>query len=315
MDLRDVFVTPLYLAVIYMLAIMLRPLVSDRYTRRYFLPGLSVKLLGALAVGFIYQFYYGGGDTFTYYHDAGLIWEAFLDSPLKALQLITADGTWQGDTFEYASRMHVYRDLASYGTVRFAGFFSIFTFNTYSAIALLFATLSFSGLWVLYLTFYKLYPRLYKALALAVLFIPSVFFWGSGLLKDTLTLAAVGWATYAVYKIFFKRELTWLFSIILLLSCWLIYSIKIYILLCFLPAVILWVFLSSLNKIRSTAFKLVAGPLVLVIAAGLGYLAIIRIGEESNRYNINTFSYTAESTARWLTYVGEHQGGGGLYFG
>ena len=315
MDLRDVFITPLYLTVIYMLAFALRPLVSDRYTRRYFLPGLSVKLLGALAVGFIYQFYYGGGDTFTYYHDAGLIWEAFLDSPLKALQLITADGAWQPETFEYASRMHVYRDLASYGTVRFAGFFSILTFNTYSAIALLFATLSFSGLWVLYLTFYQLYPRLYQPLAWAVLFIPSVFFWGSGLLKDTLTLAALGWATFAVYKIFFRREHTGLFSIILFLSCWLIYSIKIYILLCFLPAVILWVFLSSLNKIRSTAFKLIAGPVVLVLAAGLGYLAMVKIGEESHRYNISTFSYTAESTARWLTYESERLGGSGYTLG
>lgn len=309
MELRDILLTPLYLLVFYLLAYYLRPLVTDRFTRPYFLPGLTVKFVGALAVGFIYQFYYGGGDTFAYYHDAGLIWEAFLDAPLNALQLIMADGTWQGETFEYASRMHMYRDLASYGTVRFAGFFSILTFNTYSAIALFFATLSFSGLWVLYLTFYKLYPGLYKQLAWTVLFIPSVFFWGSGLLKDTLTLAAVGWATYAVFKIFLKREHSWLFSIVLFLSCWLIYSIKIYILLCFLPAVILWVFLSSLNKIRSVAFKFVAGPLAFVVAAGLGYLAILKIGEESHRYNIETFSYTAESTARWLTYVGEQQGG------
>ncbi len=119
MDLRDVFITPLFLAVIYLLAYVLRPLVSDNHTRKYFLPGLSVKLLGALAVGFIYQFYYGGGDTFNYYHDAGLIWEAFLDSPLKALQLITAQGNYQPETFEYASRLWFYRDLASYGTVRY----------------------------------------------------------------------------------------------------------------------------------------------------------------------------------------------------
>ncbi len=49
--------------------------------------------------------------------------------------------------------------------------------------------------------------------------------------------------------------------------------------------------------------------MLLAIAGGLGYLAIIKIGEESHRYNFNTLSYTAESTARWLTYVGEQQGG------
>ncbi|WP_152425124.1 hypothetical protein [Nafulsella turpanensis] len=309
MELRDLLLTPIYLGLFTFLALLLRPLVTDRYTRKYFLPGLGVKIVGALAVGFIYQFYYSGGDTFAYYHDASLVWKAFLDSPLKAFRLITASGEYLPGTFDYASQMYFFHDASSYAVVRFAGLFSLFSFNTYAVIACIFAVLSYSGLWALYLTFYRLYPHLYRPLAWAVLFIPSVFFWGSGLLKDTLTLAAVGWATYAVYKIFFRREYVWWFSVVLILSCWVIYSIKIYILLCFLPAVILWVFLSRLKKIKSAAVKLVTGPLVIVVAAGLGYLAIIEIGEESHRYNIDTFSYTAESTARWLTYVGQQQGG------
>ncbi len=309
MDLWDVFLTPLYLLLIYMLAYVIRPWVSDAHTRKYFLPGLSVKIVGALGVGLVYQFYYGGGDTFNYYHDVGFVWKAFQESPLSALKLIFGENRYLPDTFEYASQMWFFRDSHSYGVVRFAGFFSLLSFNVYGVIACMFAVLSFSGLWVLYLTFYKLYPYLHKHLAWAVLFIPSVFFWGSGLLKDTLTLAAVGWATYAVYKIFFRREWVLLFSIVLLLSCWLIYSIKIYILLCFLPAAILWVFLSRVGKIRSFALKAMVTPLVLIIAAGLGYMAIIQVGEDSGRYNINNISHTAEATARWLTYVSEQQGG------
>ena len=309
MDLRDLFITPLYLLVIYLLAWVLRPLVTDRYTRKYFLPGLSVKLLGALAVGFIYQFYYGGGDTLNYFHDAGVIWEAFWDSPSIAFKLIWANGVYEPETFEYASRMWFYRDPASYGTIRFAGFFSILTFHVYSATACLFAVFSFSGLWVLYLTFYKLYPRLYQKLAWVVLFIPSVFFWGSGLLKDSLTLAAVGWATYAVYKIFIRKEWILIFSIILFMSCWLIYSIKIYILLCFLPAVMIWVFFSKVGQIKSTFFKALLFPVVIIMTLGLGYQVVVKVGEGSHRYNLETLSYTAESTARWLSFVGENQGG------
>ena len=310
MELRDVFLTPLYLLVIYLLAWLLRPLLTDRFTRPYFIPGLTVKIVGALAVGFIYQFYYGGGDTFNYFHDAGIVWEAFLDSPAKAMQLIvTAEGEYLPETVAYSSRIGFYRDLPSFVVVRFAGFFSILSFNTYAVIALFFAVLSYSGLWVLYLTFYRLYPQLYKPLAWAVLFIPSVFFWGSGLLKDTLTLAAVGWATFAVYKIFFQKQQMVLFSLILWLSCWLIYSIKVYILLCFLPAAIVWVFLAHIGKVRSPLLKWMLAPLVLALAVGLGYLAIIKVGEDSARYNLATLSYTAEATARWLTYVSEQQGG------
>ena len=309
MGLHDLLLTPLYLLLIFMLAYVIRPWVSDQYTSRYFLPGLSVKIVGAVAVGLIYQFYYSGGDTFNYYHDVGFVWKAFLESPVSAFKLIFGPNTYSPDTFNYASRMWYFRDSHSYGVVRFAGFFSLFSFNVYTVIACMFAVLSFSGLWVMYQTFYKLYPHLYKQLAWAVLFIPSVFFWGSGLLKDTLTLAAVGWATFAVYKLFFRREWILLFSTILFLSCWLIYSIKIYILLCFLPSVILWVFLTRVKKIRSMAFKIILTPIVLLIATGLGYLAIIKIGEASARYNLETLSYTAEATARWLTFVSEEQGG------
>jgi hypothetical protein len=309
-ELRDLLLTPLYLLVIYLLAYALRPLLTDRFTRSYFIPGLSVKIFGALALGFIYQFYYGGGDTFNFFNNAGFIWEAFLDAPLKALQLLaTSGGEHRPETFAYSSRMYFYHDSSSYTVIRVAGLFAILSFNTYAVIACLFAVFSYSGLWVLYLTFYRLFPHLYKYLAWAVLFIPSVFFWGSGLLKDTLTLAAVGWATFAIYKVFFKREQVLIFSLILLASCWLIYSIKVYILLCFLPAAIVWIFLAHIGKVRSQALKLMLTPLALIIAVGLGYLAIIKVGEDSARYNINNLSHTAEITARWLTYVGEQQGG------
>lgn len=310
MELRDLLLTPLYLLLIYLLAWMLRPLVTDRYTRPYFIPGLSVKIVGALALGFIYQFYYDGGDTFNFFNNAGLIWEAFLDSPLKALQLLsTSGGEYQPETVAYSSRMYFYRDPSSYTVIRVAGLFAILSFNTYAVISCFFAVLSFSGLWALYLTFYRLYPQLYKPLAWAVLFIPSVFFWGSGLLKDTLTLAAIGWATFAIYKLFFQKQHIFLFSLILWASCLLIYSIKVYILLCFLPAAIVWVFLAHIGKVRSPLLRWMLAPLMLIAAGGLGYLAILKVGEDSARYNINNLSHTAEITARWLTYVGEVQGG------
>ena len=315
MELRDLLLTPLYLGLFAFLALLLRPLVADQHTKRYFLPGLGVKIVGALGVGFIYQFYYSGGDTFNYYHDASLVWEAFLDSPYKAFLLITANGEHLPESFEYSSRMWFFHDPTSYVVVRFAGFFSLLSFNAYAVIACFFAILSYSGLWALYLTFYKLYPRLHKPLAWAVLFIPSVFFWGSGLLKDTLTLAAVGWATYAIYKIFFQREYIWLFSFILWVSCALIYSIKIYILLCFLPAAILWIFLAYIGQVHSAALRLVLMPLVLGIAAVLGYLAVVEVGEDSARYSLENMAYTAEATARWLTFVSEQQGGSGYTLG
>src|SRR5690606_37300754 len=148
-----------------------------------------------------------------------------------------------------------------------------------------------------------------------IFFIPSVFFWGSGILKDTLTLGALAWAFYAVVQIFFVRRQIVLHTIILLLSCWVIYSIKIYILLCFLPAVTLWVFLAQLPKIKSYAFKVILLPVVIVIALGLSYWMIIEVGEDNRRYNLETLTYTAETTARWLSHLSALEGGSGYSLG
>src|SRR5690606_33558183 len=105
--------------------------------------------------------------------------------------------------------------------------FGLITFHTYSTTALLFAGASFSGLWAMYSSLYKFYPKLNFEFAIAIFFIPSVFFWGSGILKDTLTLGAVGWATYALIGIFFRRRSVLLNLLILLLSFYVLYSIKI----------------------------------------------------------------------------------------
>ena len=89
MELRDLIVTPLLLIIVYWAAYLIRPLVTDDVNRVYFFPALSVRILGALAVGFIYQFYYDGGDTFNYHtHGSRHIWEAFMDSPENGLKTI-----------------------------------------------------------------------------------------------------------------------------------------------------------------------------------------------------------------------------------
>ena len=316
MTYQDFLVTPIYLLIIYLLAYLVRGKVSDKNTRPYFIPALTLKIIGAISVGLIYQFYYNGGDTFNYFHHGSrYIWEAFLDSPIKAFQLIFSDGTYQPGTFEYASKIWYYGDLPSYFVVRVTGLFDLITFHTYSATALLFACFSFGGLWALYLSFYKFYKKLHLEFAIAVFFIPSVFFWGSGILKDTLTLGALAWAFYAIVEIFFIRRRIALNIIILLLSCWVIYSIKIYILLCFLPAVILWVFLAQLPKIKSFAFKILTLPIIIILAIGLSYWMVIEVGEDNQRYNIDNLAYTAESTARWLSYVSEVEGGSGYSLG
>ena len=160
MEVKDLLVTPIVLAFVYFMAYMVRPYVTDRINKPYFIPALTLKIIGGISLGLIYQFYYGGGDTFTYFNlGSKYIWQAFLDSPAKGVQLILVGKEYSPETFSYASKIYTYGDTSSYFIVRIAGIFDLLTYHTYSATSVLFSALSFTGIWVLYLTFYKLYPE------------------------------------------------------------------------------------------------------------------------------------------------------------
>jgi hypothetical protein len=48
LSLSDLFLTPIYLLLIYAAAYAIRPRVANHYTKKFFIPGLTVKVVGAL---------------------------------------------------------------------------------------------------------------------------------------------------------------------------------------------------------------------------------------------------------------------------
>lgn len=316
MELRDLVVTPIFIILVYGIAFGVRKSVTDEVNRRYFIPALTVKIIGALALGFIYQFYYDGGDTFNY-HTLGSrhIWEAFVDSPLVGLKLLVSDGSSYIDIYKYASRIIFFTDPSSYLVVKIAAVCDLFTFSTYSSTAILFAVFSFIGMWMLFLTFYDKYPHLHRWLAIASFFIPSVFFWGSGLLKDTITLGCLGIATFEIYRVFILKKRSFTHVVLLLFSLYGIYSIKLYILLVYLPAVILWVFIANLQSIHSTVLKIMLFPFVITVALTMAYFAMLKSGEGDKKYALDTLGKTAQITAYDIRYYTGRNAGSGYSIG
>jgi len=318
LELRDFIVTPIILFIIYMLAYWIRPKVTDVNTKRYFIPALTVKIIGALAVGFIYQFYYGGGDTFAYHtHGSRVIWEAFTEDPVVGLKLFLNEDITSSGIYEYASRIWYYNDTKSFTIIQIATFFDLFTFSSYAGTAILFAGFSFSGVWALYLTFYKKIKSAHLGLALAVLFVPTVFFWGSGILKDTITMGLLGWMAFTFDKILIENKISPGNALIFVFAAYLVYSIKIYILLSFLPAAFIWFYFSKIGEIRSQVLKIIIAPFMLFVIVTLGYFAVLKVGENDPRYSLDQIAETARITAYdirfgWGARFGD---GSGYYLG
>ncbi|MBX2967386.1 MAG: hypothetical protein KF845_14685 [Cyclobacteriaceae bacterium] len=298
MELRDFIVTPIVIIIVYVVAYFIRDRVTDEINRKYFFSALTLKIFAAIALGMLYQFYYSGGDTFNF-HTKGsrIIWEAFMDSPAVGWKLLTANKAYSQGIYSYASRIPFFHDTSSFFVIRVAALFDLITFSSYSATAVLFSVVSFCGAWVLFLTFYRQSPTLHGWIATATLFIPSVLFWGSGLLKDTLTLAAIGFLTYTAHRLFIQKNRSVGSVIWLAISVWIIYSIKKYILLCFLPALLLWIYIGQLARIRSVMVRILITPLVLFMVVLSGYYAVDLVGRDDSRYSMDRIATTAQITA------------------
>lgn len=313
MDGRDFIATPIVVLLIYGVAYFVRPYVCDGVNYRYFFSALTVKILGAMALGFIYTFYYNGGDTFNF-HTIGsrVMWEAFWDSPTKWFAMFFADGVHDGAYYEYSRRIYFFSDTASFFVVRLASFFDILTMGSYLGTACFFAAIAFAGGWMMFLTFYRRYPHLHMWVAVAVLFIPSVIFWGSGLMKDTLMLACLGVITFSVDQLFILKRISVSSILLLLLGIYAVFQVRKFMLQAFIPSALLWIYYSRLISIRSVAVRFLLFPAVIALIALLGYYSFVKIGEGDARYSAEMLAETARTTAYDIAYF-SGKGAGSTY--
>ena len=301
MELKDLFLTPIYLLLLYAMSYGIRPKLTTKFTKKFFIPALTLKFIGAIGLGLVYQFYYGGGDTFTYFNHIKVVHKAFLDSPDVAFRIIFSHGEYDPATSNYNSWLQWYRSPTEFFVVKVGALFSFISFNTYTVIAIFFAFLSFTGMWAMYITFLKLYPHLYKQFAIAVFFLPSVFFWGSGLMKDSLTIGALGWLFYSFYNVAILKKNIFRSALIGFLAAYVIYTIKVYVLLSFLPPAIFWVFTENSQKIKNTLLRNLLKPLFIGAGLVMAYFGATRLTEGDAKYDVNNIAERSRINNTYLT--------------
>lgn len=288
----DLLLTPFYILGAFAYGyIVTKKNIKTNPEYKYFTKGLMVRIFGAIALGLVYFFYYGGGgDTINYHQSASAYSKLmFID---KA-EFFTA---WLGDannhyfSFDETTGYPMYRprDPHSFFVVRLLIPIVTLGFYSYFSSAVLTALITYGGLWKLYQTFLQEFPELKKELAIACLFIPSCVFWGSGLMKDSFTLSAVGWFTYAFYNFFIKKKYKLKYVLFILLSAFIIVAIKPYIFFALLPGSILWLSNNVIKKINHKFIRMIASPILLSIAGLVGYLALDQMGESLGAYKLDT---------------------------
>jgi hypothetical protein len=311
LTLWDLLLSPIYLLVLSAIARKMRDI---RYPpghalRRYFMPGLYVKFFGAIFIALVYQYYYGGGDTFNYFQHTKIINSALNESFNTWLKLVTRQSVESNpELYNYASQMEWYYDPASYTVPALAAVFSLICGTNYIPIALCFAFFSFTGVWAMYRTFVNIYPKIHKELAIAFLFIPSTFVWGSAIFKDTICMFGLGWLCYTTFRIFINNDFSIRNILLMIFSFYLISTVKVYILLGFMPALALWLLTTYSSRIKSAGTRFFL-RIVFAAVTVVGFFFFTRLfAEELNKYSLENIANTAAITRDWLAYSSGDEG-------
>lgn len=303
----DFVLLPIYLLVVYAIAFSycnkLYPRTHARIHpwRKYFIAGFTLKIAGAIFIGLVYEYYYKGGDTSAFFYHAKVINQSLSDSPIKWLNLIFHIPD-VNDTayYQYTNQMLWYNAGSAYFVSSITAVFSIFTFNNYLPTSVLFAAISFTGIWAMFRTFAEQYPKLIKPIAICVLFIPSTFVWGSGIFKDTICMAALGWMTYACFRMLIRGQFRMKYMWIILVCFYLLVIIKVYIILVFVPALCLWILNTYSHKIKNSVVRF--GLKFFVYATIIaGFFAITAsFSEQLGQYSLENLAETSNTTRTYI---------------
>lgn len=246
----DIIWAPLSFLVLYIIVYNKRKKYRGTVLYRYYMPAFLWRIFFALVYTLVSQYYFLFADTNHYYqavldmHRAVTDDLSYLEDIYFNLKLRQSNRIINYFLYDQLGITHFYMyDIKNFFVPRFALPFSLLFGKSYMAISFWMSFFAFGGFWRLFKMFYHLYPHLHKKLAIATLFMPSALFWGVGLMKDTICVGALGIFLYAAYNVFIRNYKRGISFLLLVFSGYLMFYIKPYILICVVPAFLLWLFL------------------------------------------------------------------------
>lgn len=277
-SLTDYVIIAVYLIMMFITANYIKNhKIENNPVYKYYVWGLFAKVAGAVALGLIYTVYYkGGGDTTAYYISAEIMVNLLFENPWAFLRILIGESGWELHSYFTPQTGYpmYWGKYSSFAVVRAATPFAFLGFQNYFTATILFAWFFYGGTWKLYLLATKMYPAYYKSFAAGILFFPSVLFWASGISKDAITLAGIGWFVYSMYHLFVEPRQVVKNILLLVFAGYLLFSVKAYVVVALVPGVFIWLAWNYLKRIENPLLRFISAPAAIALFLGLGLLLL-----------------------------------------
>lgn len=268
----DFLLFPLYLFFIYIFIKVTARKYNGTPLRKYFITAFFLHMAGSFLYAMVIQYYYGYGDSFGFYqgsnfirgfiHDGGNPFKIFFISSeelLKPQNLMIRSGADIPASINSNSNFII---------MKIAAALSYISFNSYLVITLFFGLFSFAGLWKLFSTFNIILEKKgEKLLAYTILYTPSICFWGSGLIKDSVCLGLIGFIIYFLHKLFILKKFSIRDMVLIAIMVYFLFILKSYIASILIASAALGYVILVLKKSRQNFLKFALVILVVAISS------------------------------------------------
>ena len=277
-SIEDLILVPLYLFVIIGLARLIKSNNINQHPEyKYFVKGLWFKIIGVIAFVSIYLFYYGGGDTITYFRGSRALGNLLIQDFSKGFAVLFNTDSYYNSfsSFNYETGFppwHYFDNKNTFFICRLTALLYLLGSKSFLITSFLTSVFSYIGIWKFYRLVNILYPGHSKALAYIILFMPSLIFWGGGIMKDSYMLGATCWATYCFYHILITREKIFWNICFLMINVVMILNCKPYLLISLIPGFLFWTNNSFLKNIKNTILRILVFPALILIFIASGLL-------------------------------------------
>ena len=184
----------------------------------------AIKVMVSVLLTSLYTNYYTNRETadiFKYFDDSKIMFDALKSNPVDYFKMLLGlDSTYCHEQY-YTHMLHWTRpygsDLVSdtHIIIRFNALVRLFSLGYFHVHNVFINFVSLLGLTFIYKAFKPFLPEKEKGLFYIVSLIPSLLFWGSGLLKESIILLALGFLFYALFRLLEQLKIGYFFMLIM----------------------------------------------------------------------------------------------------
>ena len=236
-----------------------------------------IKLFFGFLFYMVYTYYYADratADMYKYFDDSKPLFECLIHDPSTFYQIVLKHDVSSSQAVFYLSQMNHWQlgyhrqfENSHQIIILFNVLCRFFSFGQLLPHLVFINFLSFLGLVGIWKSFRLFFPHKKIYFLFPVFLVPSVLFWCSGLLKESLIVFVLGFFLHSFFSLLKSDNHRWKHILCFVFFYFLLFQIKSYVAIAFLPMIVIGI------AVRISNFRYVAASFLVgcILILGLGF--------------------------------------------